>query len=221
MNKLAIFDWNGTLIDDSRCNWEAANDCIALFGLKPLTYDEYRETMDFPVLHFYTRNGIPADTYLANFQTAGATFLKKYKELAANAPLRRGTTELFDVLLEKGYDLMILSNFVQHELEAQVAERHIHHYFKHICGNLAFNEIEHSRTTKHARLEKIIAEHGYEPSTAFIIGDSLEEPEIARHLGMKAFSVTWGCLSPARIEKGGTDHLIDELHEIPALLGVA
>lgn len=219
MNKLAIFDWNGTLIDDSHCNWEAANDCIALFGLAPLTYDQYRETMDFPVLHFYTRNGIDADTYLKNFQTAGSTFLGKYKQLAANAPLRRGATELFDTLLAQGYDLMILSNFVQHELEAQIADRHIHHYFKHICGNLAFNEIEHSRTTKHERLEKVMTEQGYDPTTAFIIGDSLEEPEIARHFGMKAFSVTWGCLSPARIEKAGTDHLIDELHEIPALLG--
>ncbi len=220
MNKLAIFDWNGTLIDDSRCNWEAANHCIALFGIAPLTYDQYRDTMDFPVLHFYTRNGIDSDTYLKNFQQAGAAFLDNYKRLAAAAPLRRGATALFDTLLDHGYDLVILSNFVQHELEAQVASYHIGHYFKHICGNYAFNEVEHSRTNKRERLDKLMTENGYSADNAFIIGDSLEEPEIARALGITSFSVTWGCISPARIEAAGTHHLIDELDEIPALLSL-
>jgi phosphoglycolate phosphatase-like HAD superfamily hydrolase len=109
-----------------------------------------------------------------------------------------------------------LSNFVQHELEAQMSERHVLKYFKHISGNLAFNEVEHSRTTKRERLEATLS--AYDVSASFIIGDSLEEPEIARHYGMRAFSVTWGCFSPARLHKGGTDHLIDELAEVSEIL---
>ncbi len=218
MNKLAVFDWNGTLIDDSHCNWEGANHCLAAFGKGPITYEQYRETMDFPVLHFYARNGIDADTYLQNFQNAGMAFLDNYKKLAAQAPLRRGATELFDWLLDRGYDLMVLSNFVQHELEQQMADRHVLPYFKHICGNYAFNEVEHSRTNKHERLAAQIEKHGYDAAQGFIIGDSLEEPEIARHYGMTAFSVTWGCFSPERLQKGGTDHLIDELAEVSEIL---
>lgn len=214
--KLAVFDWNGTLIDDSRCNWEGGNHCLKAFGKDPITYDQYRETMDFPVLHFYARNGIDADTYLKNFQNAGAAFLDNYKRLAAAAPLRRGAPKLLDWLLDNGYDLMVLSNFVQHELEAQMAERHVLKYFKHISGNLAFNEVEHSRTTKRQRLEATLS--AYDPGASFIIGDSLEEPDIARHYGMKAFSVTWGCFAPHRLQKGGTDHLIDELAEVSEIL---
>ncbi len=216
MKKLAVFDWNGTLIDDSHANWEGGNQCLKVFGKEPITYDQYRDTMDFPVLHFYTRNGIDADTYLKNFQNAGSAFLDHYKRLAAEAPLRRGATDLFDWLLDQGYDLMVLSNFVQHELEAQMAERHVLKYFKHISGNIAFNEVEHSRTTKRERLEATLK--AYDAGASFIIGDSLEEPEIARHYGMSAFSVTWGCFSPARLKKGGTDHLIDELAEVSEIL---
>lgn len=214
--KLAVFDWNGTVIDDSHANWEACNTCLSAFGKDPITYDHYRETMDFPVIHVYTRNGIDADTYLANFQTAGMTFLEHYKRLTKTTPLRRGATDLFDWLLENDYDLMVLSNFVQHELEAQMAHLHVHHYFKHISGNIAFNEIEHSRTTKRERLEATLK--NYDPAQSFIIGDSLEEPEIARHYGLKAFSVTWGCFAPHRLQKGGTDHLIDELAEVSEIL---
>lgn len=216
MKKLAVFDWNGTLIDDSEANWEACNHCLAAFGKMHITYDEYREAMDFPVLHAYARLGIPPDVYLANFQLAGSTFLENYKRLSAAAPLRRGATKLFDWLLDNDYDLMVLSNFVSHELEAQMASRHVMSYFKHISGNLAFNELEHSRTTKRERLEHILKD--YDPATAFIVGDSLEEPEIARHYGMTAFSVTWGCFAPHRLIKGGTDHLIDELAQIHEIL---
>ncbi len=43
MNKLAVFDWNGTLIDDSHANWEAGNHCLAAFDKGPITYDQYQE----------------------------------------------------------------------------------------------------------------------------------------------------------------------------------
>lgn len=216
MNKLAVFDWNGTLIDDSLANWQACNHCLAQFGKGPITYERYRDTMDFPVLHVYTRNGIDADTYLANFQTAGLSFLDRYKELSASAPLRRGAVELFDWLLQNGYDLMVLSNFLQPELEKQMADRNVMKYFRHISGNIAFNELEHSRTTKRERLEATLS--AYDPSRSFIIGDSLEEPEIARHYGLTAFSVSWGCFDPQRLKKGGTDHLIDELAQVREIL---
>lgn len=218
MKKLAVFDWNGTLIDDAEANWEGCNLCLSVFGKGPITFEQYRETMDFPVLHLYARNGIDPDTYLANFQTAASAFLDNYKKLAVTAPLRRGTTDLLDWLLDNGYDLMVLSNFLQAELEAQIADRHIMHYFKHVSGNLAFNEIEHSRTTKRERLERLMSENGYSPADALIVGDSLEEPEISRHFGMKAFSVTWGCIAPHRIKAAGTDYLIDELAEIAEIL---
>lgn len=214
--KLAVFDWNGTLIDDAEANWQGCNACIAHFGKPPITFDAYREAMDFPVLHLYTNLGIHPDTYLANFQTAGLTFLENYKSLTAETPMRRGATELFDWLLDQGYDLMVLSNFIQAELEQQMADRHVLRYFKHISGNIAFNELEHSRTTKRERLEATLK--NYDPAQSFIIGDSLEEPEIARHYGLKAFSVTWGCFAPHRLQKGGTDHLIDELAEVSEIL---
>ncbi len=172
--------------------------------------------MDFPTIHLYARLGIDPETYLKNFQLAGSTFIENYKRLSASAPLRRGATELFDWLLENGYDLMVLSNFVSHELEAQMADRHVMKYFKHISGNIAFNELEHSRTTKRERLEATLK--NYDAAQSFIIGDSMEEPEIARHYGMTAFSVTWRCIAPHRIEKAGTDHLIDELAEVAEIL---
>ena len=212
--KLAIFDWNGTLMDDSYANLAGANATFRAAGVPEISHERYRDTMDFPVIHAYTRNGISTDDYLKNFDVYGDTFLSTYKEEAKKASLRAGTMELLDALLDKGVTTMVLSNYVQHELEAQMAAHHVHHKFKHICGNTAFNKQEHTRTTKLDRLQKLMAEHGYTADNAFIIGDSLEEPEIAHHMGMTCFSVTWGCFSEERLRKSTTNHIIDDLADV-------
>jgi len=218
--KLAVFDWNGTLVDDTLANLAGANATFRHAGVPEVTLERYRDTMDFPVIHAYTRNGIDPDHYLANFEEYGDLFLTVYKEEAKKASLRQGAVEVLDALLDKGIITMILSNYVQHELEAQMASYHVHHKFKHICGNIAFNAQEHTRTTKLGRLQNLMNEHGYKPEDAFIIGDSLEEPEIAHHLGMMCVSVTWGCFSPDRLRKSTTHHVIDDLAELPKILQI-
>lgn len=212
--KLAVFDWNGTLVDDVDANLAGANATFRKVGLPEISLERYRETMDFPVIHLYSRNGIDPDTYLANFDVYGDAFLETYKREAQKCPLRTGAVALLDALLDRDIIPMVLSNYVQHELEAQMASYHVHGKFRHICGNTAFNAQEHTRTTKLGRLQKVMDEFGYQPEEAFIIGDSLEEPEIAKHLGMASVSVTWGCFSRERLEKGGANLIIDDLSDV-------
>lgn len=216
--KLAVFDWNGTLIDDVDANLAGCNACLTQFGKYPITLEQYRATMDFPVIHLYTRNGIDPDEYLARFQEIGISFLDTYKEAAKTAPLRRGARDMLDWMLDQNMTLMVLSNFLQYELELQMTDRDVLQYFRHINGNIAFNELEHTRTTKLERLKAVMDEFSYKPEETVIIGDSLEEPDIARQLGLTAVSVTWGCVSKERLEKGGTDHLIDELEQLQEIL---
>lgn len=128
--------------------------------------------------------------------------------------------ELLDSLLDQNVELMILSNHVQDHLEEQLAERHVHEKFKHICGNPVFNHKQLTRMTKQDRLQKLLDEHGYNPKDAFIIGDSLEEPEIAAQLGMTSFSVTWGCFSETRLRKSPTHHMINDFSEMHRILGL-
>ncbi len=216
--KLAVFDWNGTLMDDSEANWKASHECLKHFGASPITHEQYRDTMDFPVLHFYTRNGVDTDTYLAQFQEAGESFMGSYLQHAENYNLRGGTIPLLNWLLDHDWHLMVLSNFLEEKLKAQLAKHHVLHYFHHVSGNVAFNEREHSKTNKLERLQHYLDQNDFDLSQSFIIGDSLEEPDLARKLGLTAISVTWGCFSRARLENFGPDHIIDDLAEVQEIL---
>lgn len=218
--KLAIFDWNGTLIDDSFANWAGSNATLKAANRPEITLETYRETMDFPLIHFYNRNGIDSDTYLSNIEAFNAAFFEVYSVEQKKAPLRKGTMELLDALLDKNVELMILSNHVQDHLEEQLAERHVHGKFKHICGNPVFNRKALTRMTKQDRLQKLLDEQNYNPKDAFIIGDSLEEPEIAEKFGMTSISVTWGCFAESRLRKSPTHHVIHDLSELLPILEV-
>jgi phosphoglycolate phosphatase-like HAD superfamily hydrolase len=216
--KLAVFDWNGTLIDDAEACLIATNAVLAQAGVPSISLERYLNTLDFPIIHLYSRNGITVDDYLANFQEYGLVWTDTYEEASKTSPLRRGTTDLLSWLQDQGVILMILSNYTQYELEAQISERHVFQYFKHISGNVDFNKQDHTRTTKSGRLKAIMDEFGYRPEEAFIVGDSMEEPEVAKELGLTCFSVTWGSVSAERLCKSPTHHMVEELAEIKEIL---
>ncbi|OIN85724.1 MAG: hypothetical protein AUJ12_08395 [Alphaproteobacteria bacterium CG1_02_46_17] len=216
--KLAVFDWNGTLIDDSPANLAGANATFRVAGVPELTMEQYRDTMDFPLIHFYNRNGVDTDTYLRNIDAFGEAFFSEYRKASEHMPLRTGAIEILDYFLEENVTLMILSNHLQEHLEEQLAARHIHHKFRHISGNTVFDKKEMTKMNKLERLKSIMDEHGYKAEESFIIGDSLEEPEIARAMGMTAVSVTWGCFSRRRLEGTTTSHIIDHLEDMIDIL---
>lgn len=218
--KLAIFDWNGTLIDDTFANHAGANAELRALGVPEISLERYRETMDFPLIHFFNRNGIDTDTYLKSTELLKTTFMDIYGPAQEKAPLRRGAMEVLDDLLDKNVTLIILSNHIQYHLEQQMAERHVHAKFKHICGNPEFKVEQMTSLTKLGRLQKLMDENGYKPEDAFIIGDSLEEPEIAKHMGMSCVSVTWGCFAKGRLLKVNPNNVIDELAELPKILQI-
>lgn len=217
--KYAIFDWNGTLIDDTFANHAGANAELRALGVPEVTIERYRETMDFPLIHFFNRNGVDADTFLKKADKMKGVFMDVYDPLQKTAPLRRGAMELLDALLDRDVTLIILSNHIQEHLEQQMAARHVHGKFKHICGNPKFDMAEITGLNKLQRLEKLMAENGYNPHDAFIIGDSLEEPDIAQKLEMTCISVTWGCFAESRLKETTTDHIVNELSDVlPFLL---
>lgn len=219
--KLAIFDWNGTLIDDSFANHAGSNATFLAAGHNPISIEQYRDTMDFPLIHFYNRNGIDTDTYLSQTSVFNDAFMDVYKKEQERAHLRRGAMEVLNTLLDNNMTLMILSNHIQEHLEEQLARLHVHSKFKHICGNPVFRSQELTKMTKLDRLQKLMTEHSYNPADAFIIGDSLEEPDIAHTMGMKCVSVTWGCFSEERLRKSPTHHVIDEISDLLPILGIS
>lgn len=217
MTHLAIFDWNGTLFDDIEANHVGANAALAALGKSSISLEKYRDTFDFPIIHFYKRNGIEIDNYLSDIKKANGAFFPIYEKLAAQCSARAHTAELLKWCNARRITTLILSNHTHESISENLERLGLDGHIDHISSNPHDNDIV-LKMNKQKRLEKFMAEHNFAPEKAFIIGDSLEEPHIAKNLGLISFSITGGCISESRLREANPNHVIHKLTELKEIL---
>jgi phosphoglycolate phosphatase len=217
LKKLVVFDWNGTLLSDTVQSWKAANICLEYYGAKSISLQQYRETFHFPIIHFYKLNGCDVDDVLARKEEAYTAFQSAYEKLAVNARTRRGTREVLSWLKAQNISTIILSNYLTHKIEEHLERLKIRSFFDHVSGHNDGTEIIQS-TSKLQRLTDFMARTGFKPENTVIIGDSMEEPEIARHMGLTSIGITDGYITEARLRGTRPDYVIDSLKEMASLL---
>jgi phosphoglycolate phosphatase len=217
MSKLIVFDWNGTILSDTVPSWKAANICLEYYGAKPISLAKYRETFHFPIIHFYKLNGCDVDDVLARREEAYTAFQSAYEKFAANARTRRGTRETLQWLKNHNIACIILSNYLTDKICADLKRLKIEHFFQEVSGHEDGTKILQS-TSKMERLSDYMLKRNYKPADTIIIGDSMEEPDIARHLGLTSVGITDGYISERRLREARPDFIIRNLKELIGLL---
>ncbi len=216
--KLAIFDWNGTILADTRQAWIASNKCLEFHGLKPISFARQLETFDFPIIHYFKRNGCCINKVLENKEQSNKIFQDSYDELAANARTRRGARDLLDWLVKNDVTCIILSNYITSKIEHHLKRLKIEHYFSYVSANNCDGTSILSATNKLERISEFMIKRGYHPDNAFIIGDSKEEPDIGRHIGITSIGITGGCINKKRLRDASPNHMINNLCEVKDIL---
>ena len=216
--KLAIFDWNGTILADTKQAWIASNKCLEFYGQEPISFKRQRDTFDFPIIHYYKRNGCCIDKVLETKEEANKIFQDSYDALAARARTRRGAKDLLEWLTQNNVTCIILSNYITRKIEHHLERLKIEHYFSYVSANNCDGTSILSSTNKLERLSEFMIKRGYKPDNAFIIGDSKEEPDIGRHLGLVSIGITGGCINEKRLRAARPDHFIHNLSETKEIL---
>ncbi len=217
MTYLAVFDWNGTLFDDTHITLKATNAVLAKFDKPPIDLHTMQDTFSFPLIHFYERMGVSADEYLRRAEEEGQAYVETYEALYHECQIADGAFELLEWLNKRDVHSMILSNHMQDNLHADVHRLGIAPHMRHISGNLERATITQG-LSKQIRLEAYMEEHGFKAEKTFIIGDSHEEPELAKRLGLLGISISGGLLSAARLEKYKADYIVHSLTEVRLIL---
>ena len=75
--KHILWDWNGTLLDDSWLCVEVLNDLLKEQGRDPISLETYRTHFNFPVIHFYEFLGFATDP--VNFKAISHQFIAAYE----------------------------------------------------------------------------------------------------------------------------------------------
>ena len=216
---LAVFDWNGTLLDDAMPTLAGHNACLRYFNKPETDLARFRSVEHIPLSQLFHHYDVPIDTYLSQFEESGDVYGKAYRSacIADNTQLRKGARDLLNWLEANGAIMTILSNHVQDRLEVELVDYDLHQRFAQISGNPDRHALA-SRLSKLERLGEMLERFGVAPENCFIIGDTAEELRAATHHGAIGVGILGGMASEELLTRHAPSILLNELDELPGHL---
>lgn len=206
-----IWDWNGTLLDDTAACYEIAETMRAVRGMPPLgSVDVYRGLFHFPVIEYYYDMGYTFET--ETYEDITVDFIGRYAKVVDACPLQAGAEAVLADIRARGIRQMILSATSQPRLDIEVTAHGIAAYFDAILG-----QPNDAAVSKAERGRAYLAEHGLDPASMVLVGDTDHDFEVAEALGCRCILLDVGHQSRQRLEKLGAA-VIHSLEELPALL---
>lgn len=212
MIKLAVFDWNGTLLSDTKLVVDGFNKELSHLNYPPVTIEHFRQVYQMPSVRLLKNLGVDEATFKKHRLKMTASFHAYYEPLAAKARTRQGTRQTLATLKQQGVTCVILSNHTMEGIYLQLERLKLGHFFDDVLANegIGMNHF----TGKHQRLKHYLAENDYKSDTGFIVGDSTEEIHIGQDLGLNSISITGGCTSAKRLRLANPDVVIHKVTDI-------
>lgn len=190
MNKLLIFDLDGTLLNTIADLGNAANHTLEELGLPQHTLDEYRLMVGSGMRKLIMR-AIPDDKAADDefVDSTLARFLEYYAEhIDVYTTPYPGIPELISALSTGGYKLAVASNKIQ-----AGAERLIEKFFPGIPFVAVMgNSPDYPLKPDAALVEYIMQKAGTDRAHTIMIGDSVTDIQTARNAGIPVIAVSWG-----------------------------
>ncbi|MFB7518024.1 HAD family hydrolase [Streptomyces sp. NPDC056144] len=204
--KHLVWDWNGTLLDDTGAVIGATNAAFAELGLASITLERYRELYTVPVPKFYERllGRLPTDE---EWLVMDGAFHRHYWERAVGCGLTEGASELLATRQASGLTQSLLSLAPHARLIPLVREHGIEERFVRVDGRP-----DASNDGKSGHMVRHLAALGLPAERVVVIGDAADDAVAALHVGAKAVLYTGGSHSRASLERVGVP-VVDSLAE--------
>jgi len=193
---LVIWDWNGTLLNDTDTCIASMNHMLARRGMPLLTEERYKELFRFPVQEYYIDLGF--DFTRESFELLSAEFVSNYRVLQSASELHAGAVELLDAFRQRKIKQVILSAMERKTLIGDVTARGIEGYFDEILG-----VDDHYANGKAGIAAEYIISTPFRADEILMLGDTLHDFEVASKLGCACILVAQGHHPFHRLQDAG------------------
>lgn len=198
MIKTIIWDWNGTLLNDTDICLESMNSMLGKRNKPTLSKHRYREIFTFPVRDYYIKAGF--DFNYESFDNLAVEFMNLYFSRLNNAEIFIEAMEVLNSLKQNDMKQVLISAMEHLSLVSSVKEKGLYGFFDHISGiedHFAAGKIENAR--------KIVKELKLDLNRTLLIGDTIHDYEVATELGVKCLLIADGHQSMERLENLGCE----------------
>jgi phosphoglycolate phosphatase-like HAD superfamily hydrolase len=174
-----VWDWNGTVLGDSRALIAATVDAFAACGLPPVTRAAYQRHHTQPITTFYER--LAGRTLSENDQRSlDECFRAAYARHRLTVTLTADATDAFSAWAAAGGSQSLLSMYPHEELIPLVTAAGIERHLTRVDGSSG-----QERAHKAPHLRRHLHEQGLVPREVAIVGDSLDDARAARECGTR------------------------------------
>ena len=212
MNRLAIFDCDGTLVDSQANICRAMEEAFALAQLEPPHRNDIRRIVGLSLVEAIARLLPHADAGL--HRAMAEDYKRVFFTLRGNGameeePLFDGIAEALEALDDAGWLLGVATGKSDRGL-AHILE---HHGIRHRFVTLQTAD-RHPSKPHPSMIEAAIAEAGAAPETSAMIGDTSFDMLMARAAGAHAIGVAWGYHPPHELNEAGAHHVAEHAGEL-------
>ena len=176
--KYVLWDWNGTLLDDTRAAIDTLNDMLARRGSPAIGMEFYRDNFAFPVRPFYESIGVALEN------EDWDALAREYHDIYGGKPkaLNVGALAALDRVRSAGVGQSIISALRQDLLERDTAAFGVAGYMDFLYG---VDNLDGLSKTDRARelVSRIRAANAGSDVEFVLIGDSLHDKDVADAVG--------------------------------------
>lgn len=192
-----IWDWNGTLLDDAEITARTSIEWLEKAGRPGVSLEDIREhsSRDFTILLTPLLGRRPDEQEIREFI---AHYVTVYEPVKHQLPLAADALAALGLVEQTGRSQSILSMAPHEDVNELAAHHGISTFFVRIDGDRTAES--HSKLIN---LRKHIDELGCAPSRIALIGDALDDFEVASAVGARPIMVETGMYSRRRLGKTG------------------
>lgn len=205
-----IWDWNGTLLDDTDLCIDVMNGLLAERNLPLLTRARYHEVFDFPVIDYYRRLGFNFDR--DPFPIVGAEFIRRYETRRDESPLHDHARATLAAIRGLGLRQSVLSAYRHDTLLELLAHHELTALFDGVLGSdnvYAFGKTEQGR--------RWIQHLGIPPEAVVLIGDTVHDYDVAQAMQCRCLLVSNGYHPRPKLQRCGVP-VVEDLVSVTAWL---
>jgi phosphoglycolate phosphatase len=171
-----IWDWNGTLLDDTWLSIKAINILLQRYQLPKINVRNYRDTFMFPVKQYYEKIGF--NLLEPSFSQLSIEFIEEYKARMFQPHLHAGSKRVLKLTETLGCSQSLLSAAHRTMLNTLTQYHEIRRFFRKIIG------LEnHYATSKLEVGQAWMKALPYDPLNVLLIGDTVHDHEVAQNIG--------------------------------------
>lgn len=191
--KYILWDWNGTLLDDTSAALATLNAMLRRRGAEEIDLEFYRNNFAFPVRPFYESIGMALEN------EDWDALAREYHDLYALEPKRLNpeAAAALEAVAKAGVKQSVISALRQDLLENAIASFGISGFFEYVFG--VDNLDGESKLSRAEELVRTIGEREF-----VLIGDALHDKEVADSIGARCVLCSQGSHAHHRLEAAAT-----------------